>query len=61
MRCTSYSTDLTDAPWRTIARWVLATKPASRPADYSRREVMDAIVFLTRNGCTWVSAHRKHF
>jgi transposase len=55
MRRTSYSTDLTDAQWRRIAPWVPAPKPGGRPAKYSRREIINAILYVTRNGCTWRS------
>ena len=28
-------------------------KPGGRPAKYSRREIINAILYVTRNGCTW--------
>ena len=49
----SYPTDLTDAQWRLIARRVPEPKPGGRPATYDRRAIVDAILYQTRNGCTW--------
>jgi transposase len=55
MRRNSYPTDLTDAQWQRIARWVPEPKSGGRPAKYSRREIVNAILYLTRNGCAWRS------
>jgi putative transposase len=49
----SYPTDLTDAQWRIIAQRVPDPKPGGRPAKYDRRAILDAILYQTRNGCTW--------
>ena len=32
---------------------VPAPKPGGRPAKYSRREVLNALLYLRRNGCRW--------
>ena len=53
MKRNSYPTDLTDAQWRRIATWVPQPKPGGRPPDYERREIINAILYITRNGCTW--------
>jgi transposase len=53
MERTPYSTDLTDRQWRRIARLVPAPKVGDRPAKYSRREVVNAILYVTRAGCPW--------
>jgi len=53
MRRTSYPTDRTEAQGRRIACWVPRPKPGGRPANYSRWEMVHAILYLTRNGCTW--------
>lgn len=55
MRRNSYPTDLTDAQRQRIARWVPEPKSGGRPAKYLRREIVNAIVYLTRNGCAWRS------
>ena len=48
-----YPTDLTDAHWKRIAPYVPRPKPGGRPAQYTRREVVNAILYQARNGCTW--------
>ena len=48
-----YTTDLTDPQWAAIRHLVPAPKPGGRPAKYSRREVVNAILYQARNGCTW--------
>jgi putative transposase len=53
MERTPYQTDLTDRQWRRIARLVPAPKAGGRPAKYSRREVVNAILYVTRAGCPW--------
>ncbi len=49
----SYPTDLTDAQWQAIAPLVPKPKPGGRPATYSRREIVNAILYQTRNGSVW--------
>jgi len=49
----SYPTDLTDAQWKRIEPYVPQPKPGGRPATYPRREVVNAILYQTRNGGTW--------
>jgi putative transposase len=49
----SYPTDLTDEQWQAIAHLVPKPKPGGRPAKYSRREVVNGIVYQTRNGNVW--------
>jgi putative transposase len=55
MRRNSYPTDLSEAQWLRIARWVPEPKSGGRPAKYSRREIVNAIFYITRNGGTWRS------
>lgn len=50
---TSYPSDLTDAQWRRLEPWVPRPKPGGRPARYTRREILNAILYQSRNGCTW--------
>lgn len=49
----SYPTDLTDAQWRRIAPWLPRPAATGRPPKYSKREIINAILYLTHNGCTW--------
>ena len=48
-----YTTDLTDRQWAAIRHLVPPPKPGGRPARYTRREVVNAILYQARNGCTW--------
>jgi transposase len=48
-----YPTDLSDAQWRRIAPLVPAPKPGGRPATVSRREIVNAVLYVARQGCTW--------
>jgi putative transposase len=50
-----YPTDLTDRQWKLIQPYVPKPKPGGRPARYTRREVVNAILYQARNGCTWRS------
>jgi transposase len=53
MSRTRYPTDLTDPQWKLIEPYVPRPKPGGRPAKYTRREVVNAILYQTRNGCVW--------
>ena len=53
MERTPYPTDLTGDQWRRITQLVPAPKPGGRPARYARREIVNAILYQTRNGCVW--------
>jgi transposase len=55
MRRNSYPSDLTDEQWRRLEPWVPKPKPGGRPAQYSRREIVNAILYQTHNGGTWRS------
>jgi transposase len=48
-----YPTDLTDAEWAVLAPLVPAPKPGGRPAVHTRREVVDAILYVLRAGEAW--------
>ena len=53
MSRTLYPTDLTDGQWKLIDFQVPKPKPGGRPPKYSRREIINAILYQTRNGCVW--------
>lgn len=55
MRRNSYPSDLSDGQWRRIAPWAPEPKPGGWPAKYERREIVNAILYVTRNGCAWRS------
>lgn len=44
--------DLTDEQWALIEPMV-PVKPGGRPAKYSRRRVVEAILYVDRTGCDW--------
>jgi transposase len=48
-----YSTDLTDKEWQRLEPLVPAAKPGGRPVQYPRREILNAIFYLLRTGCSW--------
>ena len=53
MSRTPYLTDLTDAQWQLIEPYVPRPKPGGRPAKYTHREVVNAILYQARNSCVW--------
>jgi putative transposase len=48
-----YPSDLTHAQWKLIARLIPAAKPGGRPRKYDMREVVDALLYVNREGCSW--------
>lgn len=48
-----YPSDLTDAQWRLIAPLIPEAKPGGRPRQYAIREVINALMYLTGEGCSW--------
>ncbi len=50
-----YATDLTDAEWARLEPLVPAPKPKGkgRPLTYDRREIVNALLYLARSGCSW--------
>ena len=48
-----YPSDLSDAEWAVLRPHVPAPKPGGRPAAHDRREVVDAILYVLRNGVVW--------
>src|SRR5262245_17290866 len=48
-----YPTDLKDGQWANIAHLVPAPKRGGRPAKYGRRDILDAVFYVLRSGCSW--------
>lgn len=48
-----YPTDLSDQEWALIKHLVPEAKPGWRPEEYSKREILNAIFYLLRSGCSW--------
>jgi putative transposase len=49
----AYPTDLNDQEWAVIEPYVPKPKPGGRPAEHSRREIINAIAYVLRSGCAW--------
>jgi len=48
-----YPSDPTDAQWEELAALLPSAKPGGRPRAVDMREVMNAILYVLRSGCTW--------
>jgi putative transposase len=48
-----YPSDLTDAQWEILEPLVPAPQPGPQPAKYSRREILNGILYVNRTGCQW--------
>jgi transposase len=48
-----YPSDLSDAEWAELAPLIPAVKPGGRPALHDRREIVNALLYVAREGCTW--------
>ena len=49
----AYPTDLNDNEWNIIAPLMPKAKSTGRPRVHSWREVLNAIFYVTKNGCLW--------
>ncbi len=49
----TYPTDLSDAEWHLLARLIPKPLPGGRPVKYSRREIVNAILYILRSGEAW--------
>jgi len=48
-----YPTDLNDTEWAILAPFIPAAKPGGRPAEYPKREIVHAILYVLRTGGAW--------
>ena len=48
-----YPTDLTDRQWALVAPHVPPARPGGRPRTADMREVVNAVLYVRRNGVTW--------
>jgi len=48
-----YPTDLNDTEWAQIAPYLPAASTTGAPRKHSWREIMNAIFYIVKNGCTW--------
>jgi hypothetical protein len=49
----AYQTDLSDAEWALIEPHLPASRAPGRPRVHPLREILDAIFYVVRGGCTW--------
>jgi putative transposase len=49
----TYPTDLTDQEWAVLEPIVPQPKSGGRPAEHSRREIINGITYVLRSGCAW--------
>src|SRR5919202_9174 len=48
-----YPTDLSDAEWKCIEPHLPTPRAAGRPRRHSLREILDAIFYIVKSGCSW--------
>lgn len=48
-----YPSDLTNAQWEVLEPLIPAVKTGGRPAFIARREIVDAMLYVLRSGCSW--------
>jgi putative transposase len=53
MKRKRYPSDLTDSQWAVLEPWIPPAQPGGRPRKTCIREVVNAILYLTREGCSW--------
>jgi putative transposase len=49
----SYLTDLTDAEWECLKLYVPPPNKRGRPKTHTTREILNAIFYVLKSGCTW--------
>jgi putative transposase len=50
---TSYPSDLTDAEWECVQRYLPPLSRRGRPRTHPLRRILDAIFYVLRTGCQW--------
>jgi putative transposase len=53
MERTPYPSDLTYEQWKLIEPLIPLPKPGGRPRSVNMQEVINAILYLNRTGCSW--------
>jgi putative transposase len=49
----AYQSDLSDAEWSCLESHLPASRADGRPRIYPLREILDAIFYVVRSGCSW--------
>src|SRR5690348_6243895 len=50
---TAYPSDLTDAQWECVRRYLPPGTRRGRPCKHPLRHILDAIFYVLRTGCPW--------
>ena len=58
--CKQYPSDLTDGEWEYLTAVLPKQSKNGRPADHSRRSIVNAIFYLARAGCAWRYLPREY-
>jgi putative transposase len=53
MKRKRYPSDLTDAQWKRVEPLIPPAKPGGRNRAYPMRDIVDALFYLLRSGCSW--------
>jgi putative transposase len=53
MKRRSYPSDLTDEQWAVLEGLIPDAKPGGRPRKHDMREVLNALFYVVREGCSW--------
>jgi putative transposase len=48
-----YPTDLNDTEWAVLAPYFSEEQTTGRPREHPWRDILNAIFYITRSGCTW--------
>lgn len=49
----AYPSDLTSGQWAMIAPMIPDASPGGRPRSAAKREIVDAVLYFPRAGCSW--------
>jgi putative transposase len=50
---TTYPSDLSDAEWACVRRYLLRLSTWGRPRTHPLRRILDAVFYVLRTGCAW--------
>jgi len=53
MEMKPYPSDVTDEQWAILKRLIPPARPGGRPRSVDLRQIVNAIFYLTRSGCSW--------